>query len=91
MDPCGTPNSRYVGGNIVSPMITLWERPCKYDKNHCRAMPEKPKYDLSLLTRRLWSSVSNAADRSSITSTTSFVRIEGFQNVISYLEQRRLE
>ena len=29
MDPCGTPNSRYLGGNIVSPMITLWERHSK--------------------------------------------------------------
>ena len=71
MDPCGTPNSRYLGGNIVSPMITLSERPCKYDEKHYRAVPEKPKYDLSLSTRRLWSSVSNAADRSTITSTIS--------------------
>ena len=71
MDPCGAPNSRYLGEDIVSPMITLWERPCKYDENHCRAVPGKPKYDLSLSTRRVWSCVSNAADRSSITSTTS--------------------
>ena len=70
MDPCGTPSSRYVGEDIASPMITLWERPCKYDENHCRAVPEKPKYDLSLSSRRVWPSVSNAADRTSITSTT---------------------
>ena len=71
MDPCGTPNSRHLGEDIVSLMITLWEQPCKYDGNHCRAVPEKPKYDLSLSTRRVLSSVLNAADRSSITSTTS--------------------
>ena len=70
MDPCRTPNSRYLGEDIVSPMITLWERPCKYDENHSRAVPENPKYNLSLSTRRVWSSVSNVADRSSITSTT---------------------
>ena len=51
MDPCVTPNSRYLGDNIVLPMITLWERPCKYDENHCRAVPEKPKYDPGLSTR----------------------------------------
>ena len=71
MDPCGTSNSRYLDEDTVSPMITLRERPCKYDENLCRAVPEKPKYDLSLSTRRVWSSVSNTADRSSITSTTS--------------------
>ena len=72
MDPCGTPNSSYLGEDIVSSMITLRERPCKYDENHCRAVSEKSKYDLSLSIRRVWwSSVSNAADRSSITSTTS--------------------
>ena len=71
MDPCGTPNSRYLGEDIVSPMNTLWERPCKYDENPCRVVPEKPKCDLSLSTRRVGSSVSNTADRSSITSTTS--------------------
>ena len=71
MDPSGTPNSRYLGEDIVSPMITLWERPCKYDEKHCRAVPEKPKYDLSPSARRVLSSVSNAANGSNITSTTS--------------------
>ena len=66
MDNYGTPNTRYLGGDIVSPMITLWERPCKYNENHCRSVPEKPKYDLSLSTRRVWSSVSNAANRSTL-------------------------
>ena len=65
MDPCGTSNSRYLGEDIVSPVITLWERLCRYDENHCRAVPEKPKYDhLSLSKRRVWLSVSNSTKRS---------------------------
>jgi len=42
LDSCGTPDSAHLDDDVLSPIITLCERPHKYDYvNHCRAVPEK--------------------------------------------------
>lgn len=60
--PVGNGYSRRLDKDVLSPKITLRERPDKYDENHYRAVLEKLKYDVSL-NKRVWSSVLNVADK----------------------------
>lgn len=60
--PVGNGYSRRLDKDLLSPKITLRERPDKYDENHYRAVLEKLKCDVSL-NKRVWSSVLNVADK----------------------------
>ena len=68
VEPCGKPYSRHLDKDVLSPKITLGEKPDRYDdnmaldENHYRAVLEKLKCDVSL-NKRVWSSVLNAADK----------------------------
>ena len=62
VEPCGKPYSRHLDKDVLSPKITLREKPDKYDENHYRVVLEKLKCDVSL-NKRVWSSVLNAADK----------------------------
>lgn len=60
--PVGNGYSRRLDKDVLSPKITLRERPDEYDENHYRAGLEKLKCDVSL-NKRVWSSVLNVADK----------------------------
>ena len=49
MEPCGKPYARHLDKDVLSPKITLREKPDKYDESHYRAVLEKLKCDLSLI------------------------------------------
>ena len=63
-EPWGTPYFNTVGWDALPPANTVWLRSVKYDSSHRSTTPDMPKLSLSLFSSILWSSVSNAADRS---------------------------
>ena len=63
MPPCGTPMVIFAGGDNALTHIDCWTRPERYERNHSKLFPATPS-DLSLLIRRIWSTVSNALRRS---------------------------
>ena len=70
-DPCGTPNGTDVGDELSLPIRTSCFLSAKYDLSQSSAAPVTPNLCLSLLNRMPWSIVSNAAVKSSSTSTTT--------------------
>ncbi len=71
MDPCGTPNGTDVGDELSLPIRTSCFLSAKYDLSQSSAAPVTPNLCLSLLNRMSWSIVSNAAVKSSSTSTAT--------------------
>ena len=67
--PRGTPYSSRAGLDGRPFMTTDWNLSLKYESNHMSAIPHTSKVVSSLRKRIEWSSVSNAADRSSSVST----------------------
>ena len=70
-DPWGTPNGTAVGDELSLPIRTNCFLLAKYDLSHSSAATVTPNLCLSLLNRMPWSIVSNAAVKSSSTSTTT--------------------
>ena len=64
-DPCGTPNRTIFCVATAEPRLTLSTLFVRYDWNQSSAAPLIPKETLSRVSRMLWSTVSNAVDRSS--------------------------
>src|SRR5208282_4721372 len=68
-EPWGIPNSLVVVIDCIPPTLTNCERSFTYDCNHCNAVPVIPKVRSTRWTNVFKSIVSNAADRSSSTSS----------------------
>ena len=73
-DPWGTPHFNARCEEWLFPTLTNSLREDRYDFSHLSTVPWKPKQVDSLVTRRVWSTVSNAADRSKSTSMTDSLR-----------------
>jgi len=64
-DPCGTPNRTILCVDQAKPRHMHSTLLVTYDQNQSSAAPLIPKETLSHVSRKSWSTVSNAADRSS--------------------------
>ena len=68
-EPRGTPQRMTVGEDSLPSIDTVCVLPERYDLNHARAVPWKPKVCSKRWSSISWSTVSNAADRSRKVST----------------------
>ena len=66
-EPFGTPQSRACGSDLTLPKFTQNWRSDKYDLNQCSAVPLITNLSCSSLMNMVWSTVSKAANKSSIT------------------------
>jgi len=67
-DPWGTPQRTSVGTDLNAPQRTKCVRRSTYELNHFNTQPRRP-YDVSRRRSKIpWSTVSNAAERSSSVS-----------------------
>ena len=69
-EPWGTPHERECLSDSDTSIWTNWERSVKYDVNQSSALPLIPKLVDNRWSKIPWSTVSNAADRSSSRRTT---------------------
>ena len=65
--PCGTLTVKSLSELSFPLMVTLNDLGLRYWSNHCRAVFSSPNLCLSIARRVWWSTVSNAAERSSAT------------------------
>ena len=71
-DSCGTPVVSCFFSERVPLICTCWVLWERYDVNHSKAVPPTPKPELKVSNKILWSIMSNAALRSSMTRTVTF-------------------
>jgi len=72
-DPCSTPHKTTEALEVDRPQRTDWMQSLRYDVNHSSTLPPIP-YDVLRLCRNVsWSSVSNAADKSSNINTATLL------------------
>ena len=67
----GTLHSRRLMDDLILPRWTHWDRLDRYDRNQLWVVAEMPNVVLRRLRKMLWSTVSNAADKSSRTSAAT--------------------
>ena len=65
-DPCGTPNLIIISSEVTSFMRTRCDLPVKKLVNQDKTFHRRPISFLSILIKRWWSTVSNAALRSNM-------------------------
>ena len=71
-DPCGTPVVSCFFPERVPLICTCWVLWERYDVHHFKSVPPTPKPDPKVSNKILWSIVSNAALRSSMTRRVTF-------------------
>ena len=64
-EPCGTPNLITMVSDVVFPSLILWVLPIKKLLNHDKTVPLNPISFSRIPSKMWWSTVSNAAERSS--------------------------
>src|SRR5664279_723461 len=83
-EPCGTPKNSLASTDLRPQKSTVWLRPSRNDASHDKAFPLMPYERRNRSKRISWSTVSNAALRSSI---PSIVTLDGSASAASKMSE----